>query len=400
MSNFYLISDWSITSSFSEDKTSGSEYVPSTTSNSSLQAKKRKQINLLPGLRQSPIDTETPSSVKVEDWLQSLNKFKKAKDTKIKVLQNIIITNSNNNGGEKSDSEESGSKIIENTDCPISSERNFDIDDPKGDLDNVCEDGRKREESTYQDEHITDVDEKKSIIVPVTETIIYETKRRINNKNGNILINKAVRIEGRLVRDKVHSCYFCMGCFQNMARHFEKIHGNELAVAKILAMEKKSRRRRDNFAELIRAGDFNHNCEVMALKQGELILVRRPTESEARYLTFSDYGPCPQCLGFLLKKHLWHHMKYCSQKGQEDPECHINKNVIAESNAILNQVLGTDLSSSFISNIVSKIRQDDIGICCVNDNLILKFGGMLFEKYDVTQCELIRQSMRQMGKFQ
>lgn len=130
-----------------------------------------------------------------------------------------------------------------------------------------------------------------------------------------------------------------MGCFQNMARHFEKIHGNELAVAKILAMEKNSRRRRDNFVELIRAGDFNHNCDVIALKQGELILVRRPTESEVRYLTFSNYGPCPQCLSFLFTFMALYEILFAERLGRH--RMSYQQKCYSESNAILNQVLGT-----------------------------------------------------------
>ncbi|KAJ8913242.1 hypothetical protein NQ315_012860 [Exocentrus adspersus] len=96
-----------------------------------------------------------------------------------------------------------------------------------------------------------------------------------------------------------------------MARHFEQVNSNLVDVARILAMDN-SKRRKEAFSELIRSGDFNHNCEVLSLKD-------------------------------------------------------------------------------------DKIRSNEIGECCVKDEIILQFGGMLYEKYDVTQCELIRQSMRQLG---
>lgn len=231
-------------------------------------------------------------------------------------------------------------------------------------------------------------------------TLIHSVEYNTNKDKTDIKIKTSTKKDdGKRVRNKCHSCYFCSKMFINMARHFEKCHGNEIAVSKIIAVEKRSKYRKDSFIELIRAGDFNHNCNVLAMNQGEIILVRRPTENEAQNLKYSDYGPCPHCLGFMIKKHLWHHVKTCSKRGKIEQQCNINNNIVAESNAILYQAFGKDMSSSFIENIVSKIREDDIGQCVVNDSLILSFGGMLFEKYDTTQCELIRQSMRQLGKF-
>lgn len=255
---------------------------------------------------------------------------------------------------------------------------------------------------------IQDIKIRDGVILEVTDTrrsknestLICSRKFNTNKNKTDIKINASTKKDnGKRLRNKRHSCYFCSKMFINMARHFEKCHGDEITVSKIIAEEKKSKSRKESFIELIRAGDFNHNCNVLAMNQGEIILVRRPTEIEAQNLTYSDYGPCPHCLGFMIKKHLWHHVKTCSKRGKIEQHCNINNNIIAESNAILYQAFGKDMSSSFIENIVSKMREDDIGQCVVNDSLILSFGGMLFEKYDTTQCELIRQSMRQLGKF-
>ncbi|KAG5865996.1 hypothetical protein JTB14_006250 [Gonioctena quinquepunctata] len=45
------------------------------------------------------------------------------------------------------------------------------------------------------------------------------------------------------------------------------------------------------------------------------------------------------------------------------------------------------------------MRDDEITRECREDKLIQKFGFMMFEKYNVTQAELIRQSMRQLGRL-
>lgn len=217
-------------------------------------------------------------------------------------------------------------------------------------------------------------------------------------ETNSVAISAAAKDNGKLIRNKGHACYFCQRIVQNSARHFELMHGKEMDVAKLLAMPKFSKGRRDGFAHLIRVGDFYHNTDVLATKKGQLILVRRPTENEAKFLSSNDYGPCPHCLGFMLKKHLWHHVKNsCIDKNRNEADK--NTHIVAESNALLNNAFGSDFSRDFVVNISSKLREDEIGIYCKEDLLIQRFGAMLFEKYGTTQCELIRQSMRQLARL-
>ncbi|KAI4470857.1 hypothetical protein MML48_1g16811 [Holotrichia oblita] len=129
--------------------------------------------------------------------------------------------------------------------------------------------------------------------------------------------------------------------------------------------------------------------------------IRRPNNEEARFVSYSNYGPCPHCLGFMLKKHLWHHIKYGCTKAYNAKDAIPDnaRHVIAESNAILCSVFGSEFTSDFTVNIVSKLRDDDVGKKCKEDNLILHFGAMQYEKYSNTQAELIRQSMRQLARL-
>lgn len=223
------------------------------------------------------------------------------------------------------------------------------------------------------------------------------------NTNLRVKILAASKHDGKRIRNKGHSCYFCHKTILNFAQHLQVKHHNETEVAKLLAMPKNSKIRRDGFGSLLKAGDFYHNIEVLSISKGELILVRRPTVQEAKINKYKDYGPCPHCLGFMLKKHLWHHIKTsCSTKQNNvlDSEAiKSNRLVIAESNAILNNTFGAEFSNDFVVHISSKLRDDDVGEYCKNDNLILKFGAMQFEKYGTTQCQLIRQSMRQLSRF-
>ncbi|CAG9773503.1 unnamed protein product [Ceutorhynchus assimilis] len=195
----------------------------------------------------------------------------------------------------------------------------------------------------------------------------------IGERERTIKVIGATKEKGKLVRNKGQACYFCQRIVQNAARHFELLHK--------------------------RVGNFYHNTEVLATKKGNLILVRRPTEDESRFSTATDYGPCPFCLGFMLKKHLWHHVKNsCTAKPQKDDQ-NTGRHVIAESHALLNDAFGRDFSTDFVANILSKLRDDDIGIYCKEDQLIQRYGAMMFEKYGTTQCELIRQGMRQLARL-
>ncbi|KAK4886293.1 hypothetical protein RN001_002564 [Aquatica leii] len=149
------------------------------------------------------------------------------------------------------------------------------------------------------------------------------------------------------------------------------------AVARILALPKGSKNRREEFWKLMREGNFYHNCEVLQLKKGELILLRRPTPFEQLLNAF-------------------HIKNNCGIKSKVGLE---NRKPIGESNAMLSGMFGFNFTSEFTSNILTRMRDDEITKVCKEDQLILKFGFMMFEKYSTTQCELIRQSMRQIGRF-
>ncbi|CAH1109549.1 unnamed protein product [Psylliodes chrysocephalus] len=231
-----------------------------------------------------------------------------------------------------------------------------------------------------------------------TEESSLDSFRKVNSTN-DIEIVAASKKEGKRVRNKTHVCYYCNKKIINMARHFELVHYKETEIAKFMSFPKKSSQRKANFAELIKVGDFYHNCNVLATKTGELILVRRPTKNELKFVKDSDYGPCPNCLGFMLKKHLWHHMRYSCKDKVVDTEKTNAKHVMSESNALVSDIFGIGFTKEFHKSIISNFRSDELGDFCRNDILILKFGAMQFEKYGNTQSEFIRQTMRQLARL-
>ncbi|KAK4886437.1 hypothetical protein RN001_002708 [Aquatica leii] len=318
----------------SEDKSSGSEYIPDTSSDSSTKSKTKEWWEE----ENTNVNSGFAAQI-VENWLEknkkpvsktALVKNNSEKETKkIKILQNVIIKSETNKKAQ----------VIE-----------------------------RKEENLTTGESMSDV-------------------------NSGITFSISEKINGKRIRNKRNWCPYCLNAFQNMARHFEQRHENEIDVAKVLAMKKRSKERKEAFSYIIRAGNFSHNCEVLSCKKGELVLVRRPAEIEAVTYTFAEFGPCPNCLGFMVKKQLYLHIRTCQHKPKD---IFIGKNIVSESNAIMHGIMKADLPPSYTHHILSKIRDDKIGKCCVNDSLIIKFGAMQYEKYHNTQAELIRQTMRQL----
>lgn len=215
------------------------------------------------------------------------------------------------------------------------------------------------------------------------------------------------KADGQIKRNKGHSCLFCHKVMVNLPRHFERVHGEEMEVAKILAIDKlaennkKSKSpRRDSFVNLARVGDYYHNCEVIAKERGELILTRRPGPDKD--FQYKNYTPCPDCLGFMHKRYLWSHSLNCNtkvSKNKDYPADQPGRKVLAESRALLMGTLERELPKPFVEHILANLRDDEISHEIKKDELILQFGLLKFDKFGLTQKELIRQSMRQLGRL-
>ena len=54
------------------------------------------------------------------------------------------------------------------------------------------------------------------------------------------------------------------------------------------------------FEKLRLLGDYQHNCDVLDLGEGELIVVRMPKEVEEGIA--ANFLPCPSCMGFLWRQ--------------------------------------------------------------------------------------------------
>ena len=56
------------------------------------------------------------------------------------------------------------------------------------------------------------------------------------------------------------------------------------------------------FGRLHLLRDYQHNCDVLALGEGELIMVRMPKKVEGGIA--ATFLPCPSCMGFFMASEL------------------------------------------------------------------------------------------------
>lgn len=105
-----------------------------------------------------------------------------------------------------------------------------------------------------------------------------------------------------------------------MSRHLQSCHRHESDVKRTLSYEVKSAKRRLIYENIMYAGDYYHNIEVLNTGRGELIVLRRPSASEpaTQNVNPKSYMPCPECLGFVKWKNLWRHAKKCKEVKKTD----------------------------------------------------------------------------------
>lgn len=211
----------------------------------------------------------------------------------------------------------------------------------------------------------------------------------------NIEIDETFTLDGRRLYDKRSCCFICHAICLKMARHLELKHADETAVAKLLVMEKKSSQRRNGFIKLIRAGNFYYNMEVLAARRGQLMLCRRPDPTQK--CKYTDFGPCPHCLGFMAKSHLARHAKSCFSRTGQLTESQ-SKNIRTESASIVTSILFNG-SEDFRRDILNTFRDDALSGICRTDDIIIGRGILLYEKHGSSQNELIRQTMRQLARL-
>lgn len=222
-----------------------------------------------------------------------------------------------------------------------------------------------------------------SEVIPVMSTFSTSTKT-LNIQKSNI------NSKGNL-GNKSHACVFCHELRQNIARHYERVHSNELEVGRILALKLKTKERRKAWEMLVNKGDFAHNFTVLEKGCGQIIQkYRKAEESE-----ISSLLPCQFCSALYKKKELWKHQKSCNKKN----ECNsgINMGPIAAGKKMLPKL---SRNEKFETNVLSIMRDDSVKQAVVSDSLILQFGMSEYEKQgEEHKTVYTSNKMRELGRL-
>ena len=149
--------------------------------------------------------------------------------------------------------------------------------------------------------------------------------------------------------------------------------------------------------EIIRLrGDYRHNCNVLALSEGEMIVVQNPA---SKHLSNpSSFLSCADCLGFFKGDELWCHNKRCQHKTSELKKW---KKVQIEAKLLLptGSISTTDVDKELYSNVISAMKNDRISFMARHDKVILQFGAAILQKVGRKNTNYVSQRMRQLARL-
>lgn len=215
----------------------------------------------------------------------------------------------------------------------------------------------------------------------------------LNQEEKKITVLEARKTSAGNYDNKKHACLYCEKLLANMARHLTLVHANELEVAKILILPKKSKQRRQLWEELVNKGDYQHNFAV--IEKGHGIVIPKYRKS-SRSVEVKDYIPCYNCKGMYKRSELWKHSSQCTARSKA-PNSEKQKHVK------LGRLLLPHVSSNklFEEKVLNVMKDDDIKLVVISDKRIIDFGCRMFEKHgkDEHKNIYISQKLRELGRL-
>ena len=140
-----------------------------------------------------------------------------------------------------------------------------------------------------------------------------------------------------LVTCKRHYCLFCFKPVTQIHRHLWFSHRDVKEVKLLKKMPAKEAKLERLRLKIL--GNHQNNVKVLEAGSGTLMITRKPG-STARV---SDYGPCPHCKGWYLRRNMKDHLKTCHfYEDKESDEQHKivdqlnSQDITAQANVTLN----------------------------------------------------------------
>ncbi|KAL3854696.1 hypothetical protein ACJMK2_013954, partial [Sinanodonta woodiana] len=223
----------------------------------------------------------------------------------------------------------------------------------------------------------------------VLDTKMVDSRPTISSKGIRVQVQGVQKKEcGNRMYDKVFACLYCGKLLKHrIVEHLNAKHCNETEVAKALA---KSGKLRAHAIEKIKhKSNYKHNIKVI---NGNLIVAKRSATDQ----NYDQYLPCIYSLGFFKKGDLWKHGR--SRKFKCPNATGNESSMQAHSKLLLSSTVESPRCKN-LSPILDSMHNDEVYGFLKNDNLILSFGKILFEKLGIRRKHNISQRMRQLARI-
>lgn len=189
--------------------------------------------------------------------------------------------------------------------------------------------------------------------------------------------------------DKRYYCLFCQKPQTKLKRHLNGEHKNEQQIIEYTLITDQTKK--DQLLEKLRnMGNHIHNCDVIRNGKGQFAVKYRPS----KHTPFTDYGPCPYCYGYFVRKQLWRHK--CPFKP-------IQKSGLKPKMAVSSRLLLPPLpgANKILTSVIAGMRSDQISRIAKSDKTIMNLAGKLSLRIgeDSDQYNYIRQKLREMGRL-
>ena len=184
-------------------------------------------------------------------------------------------------------------------------------------------------------------------------------------------------------KDKIHMCVFCGVGQTKLKRHLIAKHYAEKGM--FLFLSSSGQQKKKEFMKLRNAGDHCHNLKILKEKKGTLVVQRQKKGSSN-----NDFVPCPNCLGYFLKKDLFRHKCPCDGEGKR------KKKSVKEGRHLLPLDDDDDLTK-----LISGFRDDNISTLITEDELLMSLGRheYLRNGNDKDRHVYIRNQLRETGRL-
>ncbi|XP_060064937.1 uncharacterized protein LOC132545279 [Ylistrum balloti] len=146
-----------------------------------------------------------------------------------------------------------------------------------------------------------------------------------------------------------------------------KHHRNEPLVKQLLCAKGKDKKLL--LTDLRNKGNNQHNEDVLKAKKGELLLSRRCNEKK---FSVSNYGPCPNCLSWILLANIHRHKCTTSKKSAS---VHVSKgNLLIQSAVLAGRVTG-EADQTLVREVFPIMKDYKVGVLARQDRLIVGLGN-------------------------